>query len=620
MKPTIKRQDRHGWPSQPRPDSEKRQPEPWTLELLASVDRIRHHTPSPDGQWIAFIWDRDETSDLWLLPAGGGWPIRLTTDRPAQTFWTDAAPRWNPASSLLAYISESRLWIVPAAGGRPKKLTAYGHDAAGPVFSPDGARLYFIDIHKETSNVFVTTPDGKWPKALTNLEGDASEPYVSPDGAQVAFVYHPPDDFNRSEICLVPADGGQVRHLTGAAQVWDVHPRWSRDGHWLAFISNRSGWRQLYRLDPASGQVQALTQGQAEIQAFEWSPDGRQIAYTVNHNGAGDLYLYSMETSQSRPLRAQPGWHGLLHWSPDGASLTVEFDGPQVPPDLWRVDASTGVATQLTHSLPAILRAASLVMPEFIRYPSTRQASIPAFLYRPPTASPQKPCPAIVYPHGGPTSEYLLRWDLVAQWLVAKGYAVLAPNYRGSTGYGLAHQHALHNSWGIVDTDDMLAAADYLAGLGWVDAERLGIFGASYGSYLALLALARDPHPKGRFKCGVLKYGDCDLLTSWAQGDRIGREDMERQMGHPSANREAYRAGIPIHDVDKIRYPMLIVHGDQDDRVHPEQSEQLVQALKRAGKTFEYVLYEDEGHGMLQRRNLLHFYGILERFLDWYLL
>jgi dipeptidyl aminopeptidase/acylaminoacyl peptidase len=142
--------------------------------------------------------------------------------------------------------------------------------------------------------------------------------------------------------------------------------------------------------------------------------------------------------------------------------------------------------------------------------------------------------------------------------------------------------------------------------------------GSSYGSYLAVLALARDP--RYRFKCGVAQYGDCDILASWAQGDRAGREDLERQMGHPATNRAGYRAGSPVYDVANIRFPLLIMHGSQDKRVDPRQSEELVEALKREGKTFEYVVYEGEGHGFLQKGNILHCYATLERFLDWYLL
>ena len=153
--------------------------------------------------------------------------------------------------------------------------------------------------------------------------------------------------------------------------------------------------------------------------------------------------------------------------------------------------------------------------------------------------------PAVVYPHGGPTDAYLDDWDGHAQYFVDKGYAWLAPNFRGSTGYGRDYERANHGVWGVDDTKDCLAAADYLRTLDWVDGERLGIFGASYGSYMALAAVTDDP--EHRFRCAVAKYGDCDIVTSWAQGDRDGVQDLERMMGHPSSAREAYRAGSPYH-------------------------------------------------------------------------
>ncbi|MCJ7511595.1 MAG: S9 family peptidase, partial [Anaerolineales bacterium] len=585
------------------------------------VQHIRHHALSPDGTHLAFIWDREGNSDLWLMPAEAGhWPERLTFDRPPVAPWTDTAPRWSPDGRNLTYVARDEICIVPTAGGRARKLTDHGHESSEPIFSPDGMRIYYISKRRTYGNLVATTPDGEWPVALTHFEADVSDPRPSPDGSMVAFVFHPATDLNRSEVCLVPAAGGEVRHLSGAAGVWDVRPRWTPDASRLAFISNRSGFRELYLLDPSSGETIQLTAGQADVQSYDWNLDGSRITYVANHNGAGDLHLLAVHSREDRLLRGDSGWHSLPQWSPDSRSIVVGFESPLEAPDLWRVDAETGAAGPLTRSMPPAMRAASLQAPQFVHYPSSRGASIPGFLFRPPAASPKRRCPAIVYPHGGPTSEHVLDWDIMAQWLLAKGYAVLAPNYRGSTGYGLAHQHALHDQWGIVDAEDMLAAADFLRGLDWIDGERLGILGFSYGSYLALLALARDPDPSARFKCGVCIFGDCDILTSWAQGDRPGREDLERQMADPSQNRAGYLAGSPVYDVDKIRHPLLIFHGDEDKRVHPLQSEQLVEALKEHDKDFEYYVYGGEGHGFLHDSSQLHFHETVERFLDWHLM
>jgi dipeptidyl aminopeptidase/acylaminoacyl peptidase len=617
MKPSILKEERNGWPAQPRPD--RKLPDPWSLELLVGVNQVHHHTLAPGGQEMAFVWMREGNSDVWLARTDGtGWPRRLTFDRPAQTAWSDACPRWSRDGRWLVYAAGDNIRAVPARGGRVRELTDYKHGDSSPIFSPDGTRVYYVSGRRVFHNLCYTTPDGAWPVPLTRFEADVSDPQPAPDGESVAFVYHPQQDLDRAEICVVPAAGGEVLHLTGAPRAWDSHPRWSPAGRHIAFLSSRSGWRELYLLDVATGETHALTGGNADVQGFAWRPQGDRMALVINHCGAGNLYLLDIESGGLRVLREAEGWHSFPQWSPDGSWLSVEFGGPLQPSDVYRVDPETGAFTQLTFSLPPALATAKLVSPELVGYPSTREATIPGFLYRPPGASDRRPCPAVVIPHGGPTDEHSRQWTILPQWLAAKGYAALAPNYRGSTGYGLAHQRALYNNWGLVDTDDMLAAADYLAGLDWVDGERLGIYGASYGSYLAVLALARDG--RQRYKCGVAVFGDCDILSSWAQGDRSGREDLERQMAHPTANRAGYRAGSPVYDVHNIRSPLLIMHGDQDERVHPKQSEQLVEALKREDKTFEYVVYEGEGHGFMQRDNQLHFYATLERFLDWHLL
>ena len=164
-----------------------------------------------------------------------------------------------------------------------------------------------------------------------------------------------------------------------------------------------------------------------------------------------------------------------------------------------------------------------------------------------------------------------------------------------------------------------LAAADYLRSLDWVDGARLGIVGASYGSYLALLAVTDDP--EHRFRLAACIFGDCDIRTSWAQGDRGGRLDLERMMGSPAANPVVYAAGSPVDRLANVQVPLLIAHGLRDERVHPKQSEQLVAELRRlGGRTFEYVTYPTEGHGFLRAEPQVDFHRRLERFLDWHLM
>ena len=279
--------------------------------------------------------------------------------------------------------------------------------------------------------------------------------------------------------------------------------------------------------------------------------------------------------------------------------------------------STTGEVTPLVDVTPAEVGAAPHVVPAAVEFPSGDGLVIPGFLFR-PAAARNGPVPAVVYPHGGPTSMYGDEWDGHAQYFVDKGYAWLAVNFRGSTSYGRDFERANHGDWGVGDTADCLAAHDFLASLDWIDADRIGIFGASYGSYLALLSLVDDP--EHRYACGVAKYGDSDILNSWAMGDALGVEDLERMMGHPGDHAAAYRVASPLARVESIERPILVAHGELDERVHPKQSQQLVDRLEELGKSYEYVTYPTEGHGLLRRQPQLHFYRRLERFLDWHLM
>jgi dipeptidyl aminopeptidase/acylaminoacyl peptidase len=307
---------------------------------------------------------------------------------------------------------------------------------------------------------------------------------------------------------------------------------------------------------------------------------------------------------------------GARLWTANGA-VAGTYEDHATPPEL-RVAAPGEPPRSLLAPAPLAVKRAPHAAPEDVSFRSHDGLEIPGFLFRPRDASPERPVAAVVYPHGGPTDAYMDAWDGHAQYFVDKGYAWLAVNFRGSTGYGREFERRNHGVWGVEDTWDCLAGADFLRTLDWVDGDRLGIFGASYGSYMALLSVTDDP--QRRFRCAVTKYGDADIVTSWAQGDREGVQDLERMMGPPSAARAAYRAGSPIHRVAQIEAPLLVAHGERDVRVSPKQSEELVAALRREGKTFEYVTYPTEGHGLLRAGPQVHFYRRLERFLDWYLM
>lgn len=612
MKATEK-YERNGWPSIQRPDLKP--PEGWSLGLITSVERVRNHRLSADGQTIAYIKDGETLSDVFTLPASGGWPARISTDRGLVAYWDDEVPQWSPDSQWLAFTIDSHVHVAPARGGLPKRISDFTDNAFDPKWMPDSHGLIVGVTRHEADQLVLTDKGGNWPRALTNKsDGDHWDANPSPDGKSVAFTFRPFDDLNRTDICLIDLSSGKISTLYGKPKVRARMPRWSPDGKWMAIISQEAGWDDLWFVKSDGEGLHQVTKLGADISDIEWSPDGKQIACTVNRNGSFDLYLIETESGAASELRGRLGYHSRPQWMPDCQSLTFEYESPIQPPDLYRIELANKKVTQLTFSNPPALAANELVVPERTAYRSSDGLEIPAFLFK-----PKKPNgAAVLHPHGGPSSLYAAEWDILAQYLIAKGYTFIAPNYRGSTGYGIPFEHANYNDWGKGDTQDCLHGAKYLRSLPGIDAARVAIMGGSYGGYLTICCLARDP--EYLFACGVAKYGDSNLTSSWAQCKRELRLYTEIFLGHPAKNRNVYRDGSPIHEVGNVKQPMLILHGLLDDVVPPEASEEWVEALRMHGKTYEYKTYSNEPHGFLRRDNQLDVYARIERFLDWCLL
>jgi dipeptidyl aminopeptidase/acylaminoacyl peptidase len=609
----VGRDEHEGIPVPERKDLDP--PPHWRLEAIAATERPRSPTVGADGRRAVFIADR-ETSDVWLLDLAERVPARVTTGRDPAPYWEDTEPRLSPDGSTVAYADEGHVWLAPAAGGPPRRLVA----GDSPVWIDD-ARLVIAVERERASRLAVVDVADPWPRRLAvaagDLQafGDEEQAAVSPDGREVAYAFTPREDLNRSEIRVADVEGGAVRALTGTPRMHDVSPAWSPDGSRLAFASERSGFWELHVVGAAGGDERRLTRAGADHSEPEWHPDGERIVAVRGERNRFDLVVVDAGSGAADVVAAGGLW-GAPHWTATGA-IVATYEDQATPPELRIVTPGEPPRT-LYGPAPLAVRRAPHVTGEELALRSFDGLEIPAWLFRPRGASARARAPAVVYPHGGPTMAYADEWDGHAQYFVDKGYAWLAINYRGSTGYGREFERRNHGVWGVDDTKDCLAAADFLRTLDFVDGDRLAIFGASYGSYLALLSVTDDP--EHRFRCAVTKYGDCDIVTSWAQGDRGGVQDLERMMGPPSSAREAYRAGSAVHRLENVRVPLLVAHGLRDERVSPKQSEELVTELRRLGKTFEYLAYPTEAHGLLRAGPQIHFYRRLERFLDWYLM
>ena len=603
--------DRNGWPSVDRPDLKP--PDGWSLALINSLNLIHHHELSPDGQQVAFGWERDGRSDVFTQALAGGWPRRISADRDRTIYWWDSEPRWSPDGRWLAYTQGGHVRVAPSDGRGPARAVSdFTAGASSPVWMPDSAGLIVNAARGEGTVLLLTDRHGHWPRPLAEDPGDNLDAAPSPDGSQVAYSHRPLDDLNRWDLRLVDIDSGHTATLFGRPKEKAWSPRWSPDGRWIAFLSQQSGWTEVWAVGPDGAGLRPLTRLGRDVTAFAVAPDGSRLAVCVAREGDIDLLLVEVESGEVRALRPPGGCYYAPQWSPDGRFLVVAYDDAVTPPDLYRVAAGTGAISPLTFSKPPALEALDLVAPQHLAYTSHDGLEIPALLWRPrhPNGA------AIVRPHGGPADLTRNEWDGLAQYLVAKGYTYLAPNFRGSAGYGRAFEHANYNNWGVGDRQDVLYGAKLLHTLG-VDPARIGILGSSYGGYLVACCLARDP--EYLFACGVSKYGDANVYSSWAQCERTTRLYTEMMIGHPRDNWDVYRAASPIYEMANVRAPVLLLHGLEDDVVPPQASEEWAEALRRHDKVFEYVTYAGEPHGFLRYETEMDWQRRAERFLDWYL-
>ncbi len=603
----------------------------WPELVIGGWERVHNHAVSPDGRKLAYFWDRDGVSDLWVLTLdGASFPRRLTLNRPHVNWWEDEAPAWSPDSRWLVYgaydaSDVSNLYVVDAAGGAPRQLTRLTEDASEPRFSPDGRYIVFSTHQGEAGQIAMVPFEGGWVIGLTFGEQECSAPVWSPDGARVLYSASPPRGRRQNDIFAITIGEGSVRGAAGEPEQLtpddDVEcwwPSFAPDGSHIALLSNRSGFDELWLMAADGSRLAQLSRLNLDIEEYDWAPDGASLIALVNERGVDTLYRIDARNGAATRLPCPPGNYSSVRCAPGGNDVIVAYDAPASPPALYRIQTDTGVMLPLTNASAAALDNASFVTPRHIEFSSADGWQIPGFLYTPPAKASRERGPAIVYPHGGPNAHYDLAWDPVRQYFTAKGYTILCPNFRGSTGYGRLFKEGNIGNWGVGDLADCLAAADYLAALPGVDPARIAIWGQSYGGYLCTLALGKDP--RRRFRCGVDLFGDSHLKTAWATGDHSGRQDLEWQMGTPREQGARYESSSPLNYVAHIRAPMLILHGEQDQRVALSESLQLVEALKRHGATFEFHSYPDEGHGFARVHNAIDALKRVERFLDWWLI
>ena len=421
-----------------------------------------------------------------------------------------------------------------------------------------------------------------------------------------------------SDVYRVDVASGDRENLTPhQGQVVYQASSLSGDGQTLLVTSNeKAGFNNVAMLDVASKKLTWVTDTRWDASAGSFAPQGGKYTFIINEDGRTDAYLADRDGGQPDKISFPAGLTFFAGnptpFSPGGDRLLLSHQSSQRPSDLWVYDLVSRQATQLSFSAIAGLNPALLPPSQLIHYKSFDGKTISAFLWMPFNLKRNGSNPGIVLPHGGPTGQTTDSFNRTAAALTSRGYLCIAPNVRGSTGYGLEFQKANIKDLGGGDLQDEVYAARFLVDTGYADPKKIGITGGSYGGYMTLMAIGKTPET---WAAAVEEYGIINWFTMLQHEDPSLQEYEKSLLGDPTKDRSVYEDDSPLKYLRNAKAPLLVLQGDNDIRVPKEEAEQVVQTLKAAGKTVDAHYYPNEGHGFAKRENQI---DAIQRTIEWF--
>ena len=597
-----------------------------TIEKLYMTRAVGDTTWSPDGRTIAFISNMSGRNNVWLVPADGGWPTQLTVSDQRQS-----SPAWSPDGKWIAYESDYDgdeqwdIFLVSPKTGQIVNLTNTREIAEqSPVWSPDGRYLAYLVKPKTSSTHEIDVYDTLMREVKHLTTGTPKDrgnygQVWSKDGKWIAYTQTQAKGTD-SNIFVAEVGTGKTTLLTEhrGENLYTVND-FSPDGTHLLITSNAgNGYENVGLLDIASRKVEWLTRDKWEISGGNFSPDGKTVTWTANVDGNTDIFLHQRATGKTTSLSLPKGVNYLggsqSAFSRDGTKLLYYHNGPSAPSDVWVYSMATGKSQQVTHSLMAGVRSEDMVEPYLVHYPSRDgKWTISAFVYVPYNAPRNGQHAAIVYVHGGPTSQTHNSFNRFIQYVVNKGYFVIAPNYRGSTGYGKEFQNANLFDMGGGDLQDVLAAADWMKQTGYPDPKKLILMGGSYGGYMTMMGVTKAPDV---WAAGVPIVPFVNWFTEIQNEDPVLQQSDLATMGDPEKNKALYEDRSPINFINQVKAPLLLLAGGHDPRCPKSETQQVVDAIKKRGGVIESKVYENEGHGFAKVENQIDAYKRVADFLQ----
>jgi dipeptidyl aminopeptidase/acylaminoacyl peptidase len=582
-----------------------------------------------DGAHLLFAGNMSGQFNLWRVPVKGGWPDQLTA-------FTDETVRGmgvSPTDGTILLCADHdgdefhQLYLLDSDRGWPEQLTdepEVQHFVGAEAWSPDGTKFAYAANARTPADMECWVRDAGTgeTRAVFGAEMFSFPGAWSPDGSKLLAV----DFRNNSDtsIHLIDLDRGGSRELTPHDEDAIFFPgAWAPDGSGFYLVTDEGDeFRGLAFYDFATDRYDWVEEPTHDVEDLKSSGDGRVLAWLVNEDGYDRLRLRDLESGRDLPAPDLPdgarphltGAEPPLAVSPDGSHAALIVASPRRPPEVWVVETETGRASPATDSRLGGLREEDLVDIELISFPSFDGRDIPAWLYRPQVDGK---APVVLSIHGGPEAQEKALYQPLYQYLLSRGIGVLATNIRGSTGYGKSYQRLVQRDWGGGDMQDWDHAVKWLRDQDWVDPDRIGVYGGSYGGFAVLTCVTRLPD---YWAAAVDIFGPSNLVTFAKAVPPTWRRFIARFVGDPETEADFLLERSPITYVDNVKAPLLVIQGATDPRVVKGESDQMVEKLRSLGREVEYIVFEDEGHGFTKRANELKAYRRAAEWLERHLL
>ena len=658
-----------------------------TIEQLIDIKHPSNPVWAPNGEHVAFLWNRAGVSNLYLASSDGSNPPVALTSFPDsgvdQIFWSQD-------SQTLYFPRSGDLWQVAVSGGTPKPVWTTPAWESDIVPSPDGRRVAFIrtppagdeEASRQSELVVRSLADGA-ETAVASHQINIDGIVWSPDGGSLAYaagakvihhdqapsysgakIIYRTSEYRPGQIYTIRLSGGQpvaigspgeygglawldnghlvfdqvsnsfktyTIYVAGSSggplrpvyeitekEFWSI-PDWgeagaqpwpSPDGRWIAFLSDRDGWDHLYIVPAAGGEATQLTKGHFEAWRPIWSHDSARIAFDASEaDRPGDRQI-GIVAIGSDPAHAAityatagQGTNIEPHWSPDDKRLVYQHTDARNCADFFVVEAKANAKpVRLSDSMPPSIDKSQFVEPQFVHFPGPDGTPVPGWLFVPPDLDRSQKHPAIIWVHGDGVNQNYDGWHVQRnyavyysfhQYLLQQGYVVFAPDYRGSIGYGRDWRNGVSMDVGGKDAQDAWMSANYLKSLPYVDTDRIGIWGLSYGGFFTLIAMTDQPT---LFRAGVDVAGVVDYVMYYS--DPYHGDWTESRIGRPEQNPQVYAKASPISHIDRLARPLLVLHGTADINVPYLESVWLIdEALKKGkGPLLSFMMYPGEFH------------------------